>query len=75
MVENLANKVLPELTRRLELEIAGVSVDRQPLAHLLGETEVGRLIAGLNEKSDPAKIKIPTSGRGERSGRNLFAPP
>ena len=41
VVENLANKVLPELARGLELEIAGVSVDRQPLAHLLGETAVG----------------------------------
>lgn len=58
VVENLANKVLPELTRRLELELFGVSVDRQPFAHLLGETGVGRLIAGLSDKSDPAKIRL-----------------
>jgi len=57
VVENLANKVLPELSRRLDIEIAGINVDRQPFAHLLGETEVGRLLVALNEKSDPAKIK------------------
>ena len=57
IVENLANKVLPDLTRRLELEIAAINVDPQPFAHLRGETEVGRLISGLSDKTDPAKIK------------------
>jgi hypothetical protein len=57
VVENLANKVLPELTRRLDLEITSVSVDRQPFAHLVGDTEVGRLIAGLSERTDPEKIR------------------
>jgi energy-coupling factor transporter ATP-binding protein EcfA2 len=57
VVENLANKVLPELSRRLDYEISGINVDRQPFDHLLGETEVGRLISVLNEKTDPAKIK------------------
>jgi energy-coupling factor transporter ATP-binding protein EcfA2 len=57
VVENLANKVLPELSRRLDHEISGINVDRQPFDHLLGETEVGRLISTLNEKTDPAKIK------------------
>jgi len=57
VVENLANKVLPELNRRLDIEIAGINVDRQTFAHLLGETEVGRLLAVLNEKSDPVKVK------------------
>lgn len=57
MVENLANKVIPELARRLESEIAGVSVDQRPFSHLIGETEVGRLISGLSEKADPVKIK------------------
>jgi energy-coupling factor transporter ATP-binding protein EcfA2 len=57
VVENLANKVLPELSRRLNLEIAGINVDRQPFDHLLGDTEVGRLILALSEKSDVTKIK------------------
>jgi energy-coupling factor transporter ATP-binding protein EcfA2 len=57
VVENLANKVLPELTRRLNEEIATISVDRQPFQHLVGETEVGRLIATLSEKTTPAKVK------------------
>ena len=57
VVENLANKVLPELSRRLDHEISGINVDHQPFDHLLGETEVGRLISLLNEKTDSAKIK------------------
>lgn len=57
VVENLANKVLPELTRRLNEEISTISVDRQPFQHLVGETEVGRLIATLSEKTTPAKVK------------------
>lgn len=57
VVENLANKVLPKLVCRLDEEIAGINIDRQPFNHLLGETEVGKLIAGLNDKTDPTKIK------------------
>ena len=58
VVENLANKVLPELTRRLDAEIAGINVDTQPFAHLLGDTQVGRIIAAISDKTDPAKIKV-----------------
>ncbi|MDO9584987.1 MAG: ATP-binding protein, partial [Syntrophales bacterium] len=57
VVENLANKVLPELSRRLDIDISCVSVDRLPFNHLLGETEVGRLISVLNETTGPIKIK------------------
>ena len=57
VVENLANKVLPELLRRLEAEIAAVNVDPQPFAHLHGDTQVGRLVAAVSEKTDPEKIK------------------
>ena len=57
VVENLANKVLPKLACRLDEEIAGINIDRQPFNHLLGETEVGKLITGLNDKTDPTKIK------------------
>lgn len=57
VVEDLANRVLPELCRRLDTEISGIDTDSQPFAHLLGETVVGRLISTLNHKSDPNKIK------------------
>lgn len=57
VVENLANKILPELTRRLNEEIATINVDRQPFQHLVGETEVGRLIHALSEKTSPDKVK------------------
>lgn len=57
VVENLANKVLPELTRRLNEEIATINVDRQPFQHLVGKTEVGQLISTLSEKTDSAKVK------------------
>lgn len=57
VVENLANKVLPELSRRLDAEIAGINVDRQPFDHLLGDTKVGRLILALSGKSDATRIK------------------
>lgn len=57
VVENLANKVLPELTRRLNEEIATINVDCHPFRHLVGETEVGRLVQALSEKTSPAKVK------------------
>ncbi len=57
VVENLANKVIPELIRRLNEEIATINVDCQPFRHLVGETEVGRLIYAISEKTSPAKIK------------------
>lgn len=57
VVESLANKVLPELTRRLNEEIATINVDRQPFQHLVGATEVGRLVHALGEKTSPATVK------------------
>lgn len=57
VVENLANDVFPELSRRLDIEMENIDVDRQPFNHLLGETEVGRLISQLSEKTDSDKLK------------------
>ena len=57
IVENLANKVLPELTRRLDGEIAGINTDTKPFEHLHGDTEVGKQIEGISKNSDAAKIK------------------
>ena len=57
VVENLANKVIPELTRRLSEEISTINIDSQPFQHLVGDTEVGRLISTLSEKTIPDKVK------------------
>lgn len=51
MVEDLGNKVLPNLTTRLAAEIKAINVDSKPFAHLLGDTKVGKLIAGLSYKT------------------------
>ena len=47
IVEGLANEVIPELDRRLHAEIGAIAVDPKPFQHLLGDTSVGRLVAGL----------------------------
>ena len=57
VVENLANKVIPELTCRLNEEISAINIDSQPFQHLAGETEVGRLISTLSEKTIPDEVK------------------
>lgn len=58
ILENLANKVLPELKHRLDNEIIGINVDAKPFKHLYGDTEVGKQIEGLTSKSDPRKSKL-----------------
>lgn len=55
IVENLANKVLPRISEKLETEIGGIDVSKLPFDHLLGDTDVGKLISNLSEKSD-AKV-------------------
>ncbi len=57
IVENLANKVLPEIKRRLDAEIAGIDISATPFEHLCGDSEVGRQIEELTAESDPAAIK------------------
>lgn len=57
IVENLANEVLPELTRRLDDEVAGIDIDTKPFEHLYDDSEVGKQIAGLTAKSDEVTIK------------------
>jgi energy-coupling factor transporter ATP-binding protein EcfA2 len=56
IVENLAGQVLPKLTELLDAEIAAINVDKLPFEHLLGDTEVGRLIDSLSFDSDPLAI-------------------
>jgi len=57
VVENLANVVLPELSRRLDEEIASIDVNTTPYEYLYGKTLVGQQIEGLSVKSD---IKVIT---------------
>lgn len=57
VVENLANTVLPELTRRLNEEISAINIDHQPFQHLVGKTEVGQQISALTGKSSSTKLK------------------
>ncbi|GEN23971.1 hypothetical protein HCU01_19200 [Halomonas cupida] len=52
ILENLANHVLPTLSEKLETEISGIDVNKFPFDHLLGGTEVGKVIEGLSAKSD-----------------------
>ena len=57
IVENLANHVLPRLSEMLDAEISSIDVDTLPFQHLLGETEVGKIIGDLSDKSDADVIK------------------
>ncbi len=57
ILENLANKVLPELSRRLGNELSGINVDVSPFMHLRGDTEVGRLVSTLSHETEKDEIK------------------
>jgi len=57
IVEALANTVLPELQRRLNHELAGISTDTAQFGNLLGDTAVGKLIANLSHKTNPEDVK------------------
>ncbi|MCY4244039.1 MAG: AAA family ATPase [Gammaproteobacteria bacterium] len=57
IVENLANKVVPELKSRLGVEIGGIDVDLTQFDDLRGETAVGKIIQQLSAKSDLAIIQ------------------
>jgi hypothetical protein len=57
IMENLGQRVLPELSRRLSAEISSISTDLTPFADLSGNTTVGKLIASLSETTSPEKVK------------------
>lgn len=56
IVESLANQVLPKLSEKLELEIGGIDVSTLPFEHLLGKTEVGKVVERLSVESDADAI-------------------
>jgi len=57
IVENLARTVIPELNRRLDEEINCIDTTMMAFNHLLGDTEVGKRISKLSEKTDPKVIR------------------
>ena len=56
IIENLGQRVLPELSRLLSSEISSISTDTTPFSDLLGDTTVGKLIASLGEDTKPEKV-------------------
>ena len=57
IIENLANQVMPDLSKRLKAELDGINIEKLPYEHLQGETSVGKVIADLSAKSDKDAIK------------------
>ena len=51
VVENLAQIVLPKVADKLNIEITNTLTEKTAFNHLLGNTKVGALINGLNEKT------------------------
>jgi len=56
VIENLGQRVLPELTKRLNAEIEAINTDAAAFADLVGNTSVGKTIASLSAKSEPKRI-------------------
>lgn len=57
IVENLGQRVLPELTKRLIAEIDATNTDASAFADLAGATTVGKLISELNGNTDPKVVE------------------
>lgn len=56
IVENLAHQVLPNVLEMLETEIEDIDVSKLSFEHLLGDTDVGKVIDKLSVKSDADTI-------------------
>lgn len=57
IVQNLGQRVLPNLSKRLDQEIESINTDTRPFADLEGDTAVGRTMASLSEKTKPQEVK------------------
>lgn len=57
ILENLVQKVLPELLCRLNSEIESTNTDVAPFADLIGDTSVGNVIASLSEATNCELVK------------------
>lgn len=69
LVENLANIVLPELNRRLKLDIVDCSVNRMQFQDLMGNTVVGGIISSLSAVSDKSRVEALASLNQEEVAR------
>jgi hypothetical protein len=56
IVENLGQRVMPELTQRLNGELSAVDTSIIPFIDLQGDTSVGKLIASLSESTKTETI-------------------
>jgi energy-coupling factor transporter ATP-binding protein EcfA2 len=57
VVENLAQVVMPKLLEKLNAEILATNTSKDALAHLAGDTKVGKLVSILSEKTPSAEIE------------------
>ncbi len=57
IVENLSQKVLPELSRRLSAEKNAINANKEHFVDLVNETTVGQLIKNISHKSDVEQFK------------------
>ncbi len=56
IVEGLGQRVIPELTQRLNAEINSTDTDISPFVDLQGDTTVGKLISSLSETTKPEEV-------------------
>jgi recombinational DNA repair ATPase RecF len=52
IVENLAQRVLPALSQRLNLEIDSLNTDANSFSDLIGDTAVGKIVASLGASTN-----------------------
>ncbi len=52
LVKDLGDVVFPKLTGMVEHELATLNTDTDDFQHLVGETEVGKAVAGLSHRTD-----------------------
>jgi energy-coupling factor transporter ATP-binding protein EcfA2 len=57
VVENLAQVVMPKLLEKLNAEILATNTSKDALAHMAGDTKVGKLVSTLSERTPPAEIE------------------
>ncbi len=57
ILENLAQKVFPEIKRRLENEISSTDVDSTPFQDFPSGSAVSKILTNLNEKTDVEELR------------------
>lgn len=57
IVKNFGDVVLPELRQRIDRELGALNTSTADFDHLKGDTEVGRLLTGLNHLTDERTLE------------------